>query len=29
MVITAGDESMREAALVSPEYLARAIGRFP
>jgi hypothetical protein len=29
MVITAGDESMREAALVSPEYLVRAIGRFP
>jgi hypothetical protein len=28
-VVTAGDESMREAALVSPEYLARSIGRFP
>jgi uncharacterized protein with LGFP repeats len=29
MVIRAGDESMREAALVSPEYLARATPRFP
>jgi hypothetical protein len=29
MVVRKGDESMREAALVSPEYLARAMSRFP
>jgi hypothetical protein len=29
MVIATGDESMREAALVSPEYLSRAKARFP
>jgi hypothetical protein len=29
MVVRNGDESMREAALASPEYLARATSRFP
>jgi hypothetical protein len=29
MVVTVGDESMRESALVSPEYLGRSMARFP